>query len=118
MPATIGQDDLATLARAFDLAWEGYYCAARTGAISKEAARPALANFLVARAKEGIVEEATLAIAGLAYLISLTPEVQETDSIVRTRADQLAMTQSWNFNLNDANARFTDQWIVRIGRSA
>jgi hypothetical protein len=118
MPATIGQDDLAMLARAFDQAWEGYYCSGRTGTISKEVARPALANFLVAKAKEGMVEEATLATAGLAYLISLAPEVQETDNMVRMQTDELTITDSWNFNLNGANARFADQWIVRIGRSA
>ena len=64
------------LARAFDRAWERYYCPGRP-TIPAENARPALANHLVELANAGSLEEGPLAAAGLLHLISLTPEEPE-----------------------------------------
>jgi hypothetical protein len=61
------------LARAFDRAWARYYRPGRV-TISAEIARPALAKYLVRRAKEGVTEEDRLTGGGLMYLISITPE--------------------------------------------
>jgi hypothetical protein len=47
-------DERKQLARAFDRAWNRYYRASRTGAISESVARPALAKHLVALAKQGV----------------------------------------------------------------
>jgi hypothetical protein len=61
------------LARAFDRAWARYYRPGRV-TISSEIARPALAKYLVRRAKDGVTEEDRLTGGGLMYLISITPE--------------------------------------------
>jgi hypothetical protein len=61
------------LARAFDRAWARYYRPGRV-TISPEIARPALAKYLVRRAKDGVTEEDRLTGGGLMYLISITPE--------------------------------------------
>jgi hypothetical protein len=61
------------LARAFDRAWDRYYRPGRT-TIAPDIARPALATYLVAMAKDGTVEEGALAAGGLLHLISLRPD--------------------------------------------
>jgi hypothetical protein len=58
---------------AFDAAWSNYYSKARSGLLPEETARPMLANYLVARAKEGASDELVMTAGSLAYLISLTP---------------------------------------------
>jgi hypothetical protein len=61
------------LARAFDRALDRYYRPGRV-TIAPETARAALAAYLVQMAKDGTVEEGTLAAGGLLHLISLTPD--------------------------------------------
>jgi hypothetical protein len=61
------------LARAFDRAWDRYYCPGRV-TIDPEIARPKLATHLVEMAKDGAMEEGALAAGGLLHLISLTPD--------------------------------------------
>ena len=61
------------LARAFDRAWDRYYCPGRA-TIAPEVARPALAAHLVEMAKDGTADEGALAAGGLLHLISLTPD--------------------------------------------
>ena len=68
-----GEELKLLLARAFDRAWARYYRPGRV-TISPEIARPALANYLVRRAKDGVTEEDRLTGGGLMYLISITPE--------------------------------------------
>jgi hypothetical protein len=57
-----------------------------------------LANYLVARVKE-LATNLTMAAAGLAHLISLTPS--EMNDVSRG-----VTTQPWKLNYKDANARF------------
>jgi hypothetical protein len=64
------------LVRAFKAAWEHYFEPAKNGGVLECMARPALAEFLVGKAREGIDDEPSLAAAGLAFLFSLedTPD--------------------------------------------
>ena len=72
--ADADRDALALLlARAFDLAWMQYYEPGRTGTISEDIARPALATHLVEMAKNGVMDEEALAACGILRLISLSP---------------------------------------------
>lgn len=61
------------LARAFDRAWARYYISGRV-TISPEIGSPALANYLVKMARDGITDEAKLAAGGTLQLLSLTPD--------------------------------------------
>ncbi len=94
------------LARAFDAAWSDYHGGARSGLLPEKTARSALANYLVARAKEGTCDESTMAAAGLAHLISLTPGEMNDAS--------RSTTEPWKLNYQDANARFVNLWRARI----
>lgn len=60
-----------SLARAFDRAWEGYYCSARL-TIGQDVARTELARRLVQLSKEGVRDEGSLVHAGLSHLWQLT----------------------------------------------
>jgi hypothetical protein len=100
---------ITVLARAFDAAWSDYYEKRRNGLLPEETARPMLANFLVARAKEGGCDEAAMAAAGLAYLMSLTP-VELNDVSLRLTPGV------WKLDCKGATARFTNLWRVRITR--
>jgi len=105
------EEELITiLARAFDIAWSDYYGEARSGLLPEGTARSMLANYLVARAKEGTCDELTMAAAGLAHLISLTPA--EMNDVSRG-----ATTQPWKLNYKDANARFSNLWRARVRKS-
>ncbi len=61
------------LARAFDRAWARYYRPGRVR-ISPEVARPALANYLVQMAKDGVIDEDKLVAEGVQHLFSITPD--------------------------------------------
>jgi hypothetical protein len=111
-------DDLpAILARAFVRAWQGYYLPGRRDAISEEIARPALAKHLVARTKEGVVEEAALAEAGLRHLNRLTAEPDEVGVSLPGTSDvpsELAAFQSQGLRLHfdGLHARFVQPWRI------
>jgi hypothetical protein len=114
-------DDLpAILARAFVQAWQGYYLPGRRDAISEEIARPALAKHLVARTKEGVVEEAALAEAGLRHLNALTAEPDEAGVLLpgtsdgRDEASELTVVQSRTLRLrvDGLHARFLQPWRI------
>jgi hypothetical protein len=47
MSQTFDKDLVKILARAFDAAWQGYYCEHHSALLPEEIARPALAAFLV-----------------------------------------------------------------------
>ena len=55
----------------------GTVLSARRVTISQDAARLALANYLVQIAKDGVTEEGPLAAAGVLHLISLTDELPD-----------------------------------------
>jgi len=95
------------LARAFDEAWANYYRTSGNGAISEESARPTLAKFLVAQAKEG-TDEAALAAAGFEHLMSLAPTQG-----VAARFD----AQFWSMRLDNATARFIPLARIKIASS-
>ena len=96
------QTDL--LVRAFKTAWIDYYQFGRSDAVSPEAARPALAQFLVDKARDGMMDEAALASAGLDLLFSLeTPAARPAvDDAPRTSVGE----PSWTLRLESARARF------------
>jgi hypothetical protein len=114
-------DDLpAILARAFVQAWQGYYLPGRRDAISEEIARPALAKHLVARTKEGVVEEAALAEAGLRHLNGLTAEPDEAGVLLPGTSDGLdgpselteVQSRSLHLRFDGLHARFLQPWRV------
>lgn len=114
-------DDLpAILARAFVQAWQGYYLPQRRDTISEEVARPALAKHLVARTKEGVVEEAALAESGLRHLNSLTAGPHEAGVLLPGRSDgldgpsELTAVQSRTLRLrvDGSRARFLQPWRI------
>jgi hypothetical protein len=84
------------LARAFDRAWNRYFRANRSPAISEESATLALAKQLVMLVKEGVTEEDGLAERGFQHLISLTP-------------------QPWGeLRVEKAGAKFEQVWRIRF----
>jgi hypothetical protein len=114
-------DDLpAILARAFVQAWQGYYLPGRRDAISVEIARPALAKHLVARTKEGVVEEAALAEAGLRHLNALTAEPDEAGILLPGTSDGLdgpseltaVQSRSLRLRFDGLHARFLQPWRI------
>jgi hypothetical protein len=84
----------------FDIAWSDYFGEARSGLLPEGRARSMLANYLVARAKEGTRDELTMAAAGFAHLISLT--LREINDVSRG-----ATTQLWKLNYKRYTRGFT-----------
>jgi hypothetical protein len=117
-------DDLpAVLARAFVRAWQGYYLPERRDAVSEEIARPALAERLVALAKEGIVDEAALAEAGRRHLNSLSVEPGASGNAPAGKADgpPTRSTESatvyprdlrLHVHVEGPHAKFLPQWRI------
>jgi hypothetical protein len=98
---------ITVLARAFDAAWSGYYGKGKNGLLPEETAKPMLANFLVARAKEGACDEAAMAAEGLAYLMSLTPvDLNDVSGGLTPGV--------WQLDCKGATAQFSNLWRVRI----
>ena len=105
------QTDL--LVRAFKASWTDYYQFGRDDAISPETARPALAQFLVDKAREGIDDEAALASAGLDFLFSMeAPRVQAATNDVPASS---VGGHRWSMRLESVSARFVR--VVHIRRS-
>lgn len=72
MPNDISDQDIKrALARAFDRAWDRYYRSARL-TLSQDVARTELARKLVKLSKDGVLDEESLAKAGLSHLRQLT----------------------------------------------
>jgi hypothetical protein len=69
--AMLSPDHIELLIRAFNSAWEYYFQPDRNGGVLECLARPALAEFLVGKLREGIDDEPSLAVAGLQFLFSL-----------------------------------------------
>ena len=95
------------LACAFDTAWQSYYGQHRGDTLPQETARSSLASFLVARAKEGLHDEAALSEQALDYLIGLTPAKPSESS-------GPAPTVMWSLSCSGSLARFGTVWRWRI----
>lgn len=102
-------EQISVLVRAFKAAWEFYFQPDRSTTVLECLARPALAQFLVDKTKEGITDEPSLAAAGLEFLFSLEDPPEE---FVDEPADQSDF--SWNvLHLENAAARFVAVSRVR-----
>jgi hypothetical protein len=95
------------LVRAFKAAWDHYFRPGRQSELLECITRPALAKFLVSKAREGIDDEPSLAAAGLEFLFSLE-DVQEDEE---TGDGGLP---SWSLHLENAAARFVRVKHVRL----
>jgi len=124
MSVAIDQNNLpAILARAFVQAWQSYYVPERFDAISEEAVRPALTKLLVAMVKEGVVEEVTLAAAGLRYLNSIKSNPHGSSGISSKKSDipdetssrqTMVHSRSMHFRLDGLNAKFLPEWRISL----
>lgn len=118
MSLATDQDDLAAvLARAFVRAWERYYRPDRSETVAENVARLALAKHLVALAKGGVDHELTLADAGLAYLISLTPQRPapgpEQGGIIAPPGPIVTLkSQALYLRIDQPTATFSAQWRI------
>ena len=72
MPQPDRQLDAEARAHTFDLAWETCYAPGHDKLLPEDIARTAFAKHLVATAREGVVDEAVLALSGFVHLTSLT----------------------------------------------
>ena len=70
-------DRIDLLVRAFKAAWDYYFQPGRNGDVLECLARPALAEFLVSKVREGVDDEPSLAAAGLQFLFSLEDQPEE-----------------------------------------
>jgi hypothetical protein len=108
------------LVRAFKTAWVEYYQSPdRDGAISKESARPALAQFLVDKSREGLTDETALAVAGLEFLLSLEAvtgqPVDDNDRFLAgAPSAPSADANIWSLRLENASAQFATLAHVRV----
>lgn len=98
------------LVRAYKAAWEFYFRPERDTPVLECLARPALAQFLANKRKEGVTDAPSLAAAGLEFLFSL--EVLPED-IVDEPADEPDF--AWNvLHLENAAARFVPVTRARM----
>jgi hypothetical protein len=111
-------DHIDLLVRAFKAAWEYYFQPSRNTGVLECLARPALAEFLVSKVREGVNDEPSLAAAGLAFLFSLedTPEElvdpSPQDVSLEKPVDEPDILR-WDVHLENANARFLPVGHVR-----
>jgi len=70
-------DHIDLLVRAFKAAWDYYFQPGRNSDVLECLARPALAEFLVSKVREGVDDEPSLAAAGLQFLFSLEDQPEE-----------------------------------------
>jgi len=70
-------DQCDLLIGAFHAVWDHYFQPGRGGGVSASSARPALAEFLVEKIRQGIHDEPSLAAAGLQFLFSLEDALEE-----------------------------------------
>ena len=110
-------DHVDLLVRAFKAAWDYYFQPSRNTGVLECLARPALAEFLVSKVREGMNDEPSLAAAGLEFLFSLedTPEepvdVSLQDVSLEKPVDEADIR--WNVHLENASARFLPVGHVR-----
>jgi hypothetical protein len=102
--SVMSKSDLDLLVRAFNAAWDYYFQPGRNGGVLECLARPALAEFLVSKLREGIDDEPSLAAAGLEFLFSLEDPPEEPVDERDAR---------WDVHLQNASARFLPVEHVR-----
>ena len=100
-------DDIDLLVRAFKATWDYYFQPSRNSGVLECLARPALAEFLVNKVREGIVDEPSLAAAGLEFLFSLEDARDEEESVD-------VDFPSWGVRVENASARFINIGRVRL----
>jgi len=101
MPDMSSPEHIDLLVSAFKAAWRHYFQSDRNSGVLECLARPALAEFLVGKVREGIDDEPSLAAAGLEFLFSLEDTPKTVDD-----ADV-----AWNLHLENASAR-----TIPVGR--
>ena len=107
-------DHISVLVRAFKAAWEFYFRPDRNTPVLECLARPALAQFLVNKRKEGMTDEPSLAAAGLQFLFSLEDPPED---IVDEPAE--GPDYPWNvLHLENAGARFAPMRCVHWSSDA
>jgi|SRR5579871_144498 len=113
-------EQISILVRAFKAAWEFYFQPDRDTTVLECLARPALAQFLVDKTKEGITDEPSLAAAGLEFLFSLEDSSEaledRPEDIVEDIVDESADEPGfpWNaLHLENAAAHFVPVSRVR-----
>jgi hypothetical protein len=106
----MSSDRVDTLVRAFKAAWDHYFQPGRDSGVLECLARPALAEFLVEKSRQGIDDEPSLAAAGLQFLFSL-----EDDSLEDIVDEPVGVPDfPWNMYLKNAAARFAPIGRVRL----
>jgi hypothetical protein len=104
-------EHIDVLVRSFKATWAFYFRPDRNTAVLESLARPALAQFLVDKTREGMTDEPSLAAAGLEFLFSLEDDPLEDD------VDELAGVPEFTWNvlyLKNAGARFAPVGRVRL----
>jgi hypothetical protein len=103
-------EHISILVRAFKAAWEFYFQPNRSTPVLECLARPALAQFLVNKRKEGITDEPSLAAAGLEFLFSLEDPQED---IVDEPAEEPDFSRNV-LHLENAAARFVPVSRARV----
>jgi hypothetical protein len=102
-------DHIDLLVRAFKAAWDHYFQPGRNGGVLECLARPALAEVLVRKAREGADDEPSLAAAGLEFLFSLEdPPEEPVDFSLEDSPEETVDERDarWDAHLENGRARF------------
>jgi hypothetical protein len=97
-------DHIDLLVRAFKAAWDFYFEPGRNTGVLECLARPAVAEFLVSKVREGIDDVPSLAAAGLEFLFSLE-DIPAEEPVVEPEV-------RWDLHLEKASARFLPVWMA------
>ena len=110
-------DHVDLLVRAFKAAWDYYFHPGRNSGVLECLARPALAEFLVCKVREGVDDEPSLAAAGLAFLFSLEDTSEDpVDASLQDVSPEEPIDKPyvrWDVHLENASARFLPVGHVR-----
>jgi hypothetical protein len=110
-------DHIGLLVSAFNAAWDYYFQPGRNSGVLECLARPALAEFLVGKLREGVDDEPTLPAAGLEFLFSLEDAPEEpVDASLQDVSPEEPVDKPdvrWHVHLENANARFLPVEHVR-----
>ena len=111
-------DHIDLLIRAYKAAWDHYFQPGRAGGVLECLARPALAEFLVEKTRQGIHDEPSLAAAGLQFLFSLEDPQEEPldvsfdDDPPEEPVDEI--DSWWSMDQANVSARFVPVGRVRV----
>jgi hypothetical protein len=116
-PGMSNLDHIDLLVRAFKAAWEYYFQPGRNTGVLECLARPALAEFLVSKVRQGVDDEPSLAAAGLEFLYSLEdPPEEPVDFSLQDSSPEEPVDEPdvrWDVHLENASARFLPVGHVR-----